>query len=710
MKPILLILFALSPLFASGADESSHTHHMMLLVLQVGIILFSAHLGGIVFKKLSLPSVLGELIVGMLIGPYLLGSIAFPGFAEGLFPLQLGGGLPVSIELYGIATIASVILLFMAGLETDLKLFLRFSFTGSVVGIGGVVVSFIIGSFTTLFFLPDAHGFMDPRVLFMGVMSTATSVGITVRILSEKKKLDSPEGVTILAGAVIDDILGIILLAIVVGISSIEGSAHSTNWGAIGGIAFKAISVWLIFTVLGILFADYIAKFLKYNKTLKTTSILSLGLALIVAGIFEQAGLAMIIGAYVLGLSLSKTELNLSIQENLEPLSSFFVPIFFTTMGMLVDVREIFNPAVLLFGSVYTLGAIAAKMIGSGIPALFLNFNARGAMRIGMGMIPRGEVALIIAGIGLSSHILDQQLFSVAVLMTLITTLIAPILLSIMLSSSVKGTRKDVVISETGTLSYPFPSSELTDLVENKVLKGFTNEGFMLHRLDGDSNLYHIQKDKILILFTRKEKALYFDSAIEDQMYVKSLLYEMLIELTVVVEKVKQMVHPEEMKKSIVDTTTDLTGKSNNSFAHLFQPQCITMHLHATTKEGAINELLQIMQENGIITNLEEAKSIVLERESVMSTGMQNGVAIPHGRMDQVDQLHVVIGFSQEGIDFNSMDGAKSRVILLTIIPNKHKVPYVQFLSSISTAMQTKEQVEKLLTLQSRQEVIQFFC
>jgi len=153
---------------------------MSELVLQIAIVLFAVRGGGILAQKLKIPSVLGELLAGIVIGPYALGGIALPGFPEGIFPLG-EGTLAVSPELYGFSTVASIILLFASGLETDLSLFMKYSVAGGIIGIGGVVFSFIFGDVVGMFFL-DAS-FADPRCLFLGVLCTATSVGITARIL-----------------------------------------------------------------------------------------------------------------------------------------------------------------------------------------------------------------------------------------------------------------------------------------------------------------------------------------------------------------------------------------------------------------------------------------------------------------------------------------------------------------------------------------------
>lgn len=699
-KVLFSLLFLLPTLLfaseSSGGDGHGVTEAMALFVMQIGVIIFAARAGGALFKKIHLPAVLGELVAGIIIGPYLLGGIALPGMSEGLMP-------SVTLEMNGLATVASIILLFMAGLETDLKMFIRFALAGSVVGVGGVILSFLIGDITAVYFL-KLGSFMHPQALFLGVMSTATSVGITVSILSEKRKLDSPEGVTILAGAVIDDILGIIMLAIVMGIAASSGHTGETDWGHIGMIAAKAIGVWLGFTILGLLFANKIGKFLKLNKNINLIAVLSLGMALFLAGVFEQAGLAMIIGAYIMGLSLSKTDLNLAIQEHLHPLHVFFVPIFFAVMGMQVNLAKMFSKEMFLFGLVYSVGAILAKIVGSGIPSLFLNFNRRGAMRIGLGMIPRGEVALIIGGIGLAKGILDEQVYSASIMMTLITTVIAPILLSKSLNSK-KGTSKDVIFDETEINSYEFPSEEIADLIETRILQAFKSEGFFVNKLEAEEKIFRFQRDVTMITYTRHDLSLDLESSKNDSIYVKSVIYETLADMQTVIEKLKNMAKPEKLKKEMAKQTTKFDLKSFG----VFKPELIVLDLNATDKKGVLNELTQVLFENGVIKDLDGARKTIFEREEAISTGMQHGVAIPHGRIEDVSEIKVVVGISKAGIDFASLDGEPSKLFVLTVVPSKEQAPYMQFLAALSSTLNGKEKVEKALEAKTKQDVIDFF-
>ncbi len=408
---------------------------IMHLVVQLGVILIAAKLAGEVAERfLKVPPVLGELVAGIIIGPYALGGISYFGL-DPLFPKpEAAGGIPVSNELYSIAQIASVVLLFLVGLETDLRQFMRYAGPAFLVGLGGVVLPFLFGMYATVLF-GFAESLADPRALFMGAIMTATSVGITARVLSDLGRLASPEGVTILAAAVIDDVLGILVLTIVVGISE----AGSVSAGEVGLVALKAFGFWLGLTGVAFLASGYIARLVGRLRVSGAAVAIGLALALLAAGLAESFGLALIIGAYSIGLALSHTEFGRRLGERMHGLYEALVPVFFVVMGMLVDVSAM--RAAILFGVVISLLAIVGKVVGCGVPAFGLGFNLRGASRVGIGMLPRGEVALIIAGIGLARGVVDSELFGVAILMTIVTTLLAPLFLVQLFSRGGSGRR-----------------------------------------------------------------------------------------------------------------------------------------------------------------------------------------------------------------------------------------------------------------------------
>ena len=408
--------------------ETDFVKHVEHLVIQLAVILVAAKVAGEVCERyLKIPTVLGELGVGTLIGPFALGGMAIFGLGP-LFDAGDGNdSVPVSLELFAISQIAAVVLLFTAGLETDLKQFRRYAGPASLVAVGGVVAPFAFGLGATLLLKPAGleGDSLLYAALFMGAIMTATSVGITARVLGDMFKLDSPEGVTIMAAAVVDDVLGILVLTVVVGIAT-PGEELSASGIALIGV--KALGFWLALMIGGILASRYISTAFEYLRVPGASVALAMALALLAAGLAESFGLAMIIGAYSIGLALSETRLKERIERPIiEGLYPALVPVFFVTMGMLVDVSAM--GGTIVFSLILTLLAIISKVVGSGLPALVAGFTRAGSMRVGIGMLPRGEVALIIAGIGLSRGVIESDLFGVSILMTVVTTVMAAILL-----------------------------------------------------------------------------------------------------------------------------------------------------------------------------------------------------------------------------------------------------------------------------------------
>ncbi|MHB1006317.1 MAG: cation:proton antiporter [Chloroflexota bacterium] len=405
-------------------EEQTITQLVAHLVLQLAVILFAAKMGGEIFERwLKQPGVLGELLAGVAIGPFALGGVDLP-FVGALFSHAANGNsiIPVSNELWAVAEIGAIILLFYAGLETDFNLFFRYGGPAFLVAMGGVLLPFALGDLATVAF-GVATGPLDPPALFMGAILTATSVGITARVLGDIHKLDTPEGVTILAGAVIDDVLGIIVLAIVIGVGA-SGQVSPGDLALIGG---KALGFWIGLMAVGVLFSGWISRFLGAFRSAGAALTLSLALAFFAAALAEMFGLAMIIGAYTIGLALSRTEAAEGLREPMEAVYHAFVPVFFAVMGMLVNFQSM--AAILVFGLVVSALAVFGKVVGAGLPALGVGFNRLGAIRIGIGMMPRGEVALIVAGVGLSSGVIGPDLFGVSIMMTFITTILAPLFL-----------------------------------------------------------------------------------------------------------------------------------------------------------------------------------------------------------------------------------------------------------------------------------------
>ena len=435
---LLLSLVLVPVALASGAVGSIDVPHV---VLSIAIMLLAAKIGGeIAERKFKQPGVLGELLAGVVISPFALG----PYLGFNVIPGEI---MPISPEIDLIGQIGVVILLFLAGIETDVKQFMKFGKVAGLVAAGGVIVPFIFGYFAIkMFYTPPAGEPIEYVALFTGAVLTATSVGITARVLKDIDRMNSEEGTTILGAAVIDDILGIIVLAMVIGIIGaasvgVEGGATKVNiidgaWNSVVTkstttdiiwIVIKAAVFWAVILFVGLKYSDKISNLLSKFETKGALMVIALVIGFVVSYLAAYIGLALIIGAYAAGLALSASTHREHLIEEITPIFNFIVPIFFVAMGMLVNVQDAVSIAGL--GVLILVLAIIGKAFGCGVVSYFSGFNYHGALRVGVGMIPRGEVGLIVAYIGLSNEIIQQPLYVIAVVMSIVTTLITPPLL-----------------------------------------------------------------------------------------------------------------------------------------------------------------------------------------------------------------------------------------------------------------------------------------
>jgi len=496
---------------AHGADAASGDHmvfdpnlghlrteltpKVLVIVLQLALILAVAKVGGWIFESIGIPGVLGELAGGILIGPFVLGHllmVPIHGHWMPLFPMPTGDAWPVSEVLWTIAVLASIVLLFVTGIHTDLKQFMANLGPAAVCAVGGVVVPFVLGAWTVAVMLGTT--FWSPSAMFMGAIMVATSVGITARVLGDIRRLDTPEGVTILGAAVVDDVLGILVLAIVLGIAK----TGQVDAASVAVTTAKALGVWVGITAVVLVLAPLIERAIESVRYSGARVGLALAMAFLGAGIAEIFGLAFIIGAYSVGLGLSRTKMAHRLMDDLVGVNDFIVPIFFAVMGMLVNFNAM--AGALLLGVVITIWAILGKIIGCGLPALAW-FNLRGAARIGVGMLPRGEVALIVAGVGLASGVIKQDIFGVSIFMTLITTVIAPIGL-VPLFRGRPGRRgvtdwPDEMLEAQKPINMEMPASIAHQFVE-MLASVFQEKGFTASYSAPESGMYQLVKKGIV--------------------------------------------------------------------------------------------------------------------------------------------------------------------------------------------------------------------
>ena len=369
------------------------------LLLQLFTIFVWAKVFGELFERLYLPAVLGEILAGIILGPYAAQFIA-----------------PTN-TVYSIAEVGAVFLLFTVGLETNPKDLISVSRISLWVACGGVALPFIAG-----FWLMRADGQAIHESAFVAASMVATSVGITARVLRDLNVLRFRVSRIVLGAAVFDDMLGMILLGIVVSIATGAG----IRWLHLGLVIAEAVGFAVFMLFLGPRLVNRIRPGLQLMQTHDAPLVLALAICLGLSVVATKIGMAAIIGAFFAGLAFADYSPEWKLEPRAQAINQFLSPFFFFTMGSRLQL-SVFSREVIVMGLLVSLLAIVTKMIGCGLPLISEGWMT--ALRAGVGMTPRGEVALIVALIGLQMNMISQRSYALVITMTAITTIFPPLVL-----------------------------------------------------------------------------------------------------------------------------------------------------------------------------------------------------------------------------------------------------------------------------------------
>ncbi len=441
-----MIFLSMIVLFGFGgtgftASAAEHGDPIAPALLAIIAILIVAKLFGEISERCGLPSVLGELIGGILLGNMVLIN---PGwnFLEPLRLMPVQGYWPIAVD--SLARIGVIILLFEVGLESTVQGMIKVGASSFIVAVLGVVAPLFLGMGASWYFIRELPRSLAQIVppgfslfyvhLFIGAVLCATSVGITARVFKDLKRLHTKEAQIILGAAVIDDVLGLIVLAIVSGIVTAAESGQAVAFGAV----LRLVAVSIVFLAGTLFVGKYLVpRIMKQLSRLKISGVVlvsSLVFAFILAYLASLAGLAPIVGAFAAGLLLEEVHFRdfrgeVPIGQLIKPVSTFLVPVFFVMMGIQVRLESFANPSIMGLAAGLTAAAVLGKQI-CGLGVLEKNLDR---LSIGIGMIPRGEVGLILASIGRNFKVIDDAAFSAIVIMIIVTTLITPPLLTVTL-------------------------------------------------------------------------------------------------------------------------------------------------------------------------------------------------------------------------------------------------------------------------------------
>src|SRR5918992_369241 len=392
-------------------ESASAFLHVMI---SLGILLFAAKLMAELFHRIKLPIVLGELLAGIIVGPFALGAL----------PLVDGEPLVVLDEtIRHIGEIAAVVILFIAGLEITPREFLRGGAAAFTVGSLGVIVPFFVG-----YYAFTAFGIEALQSILIATALTATSIAISIQVLTELGKMQTKEARLILGAAIVDDILAIAVLSVVVTMVQ-TGNTQPAIFDIVLLImqvlgTFAAILVVSVLVIPRVVHTERLWKSKGSLEGIVTATFFA------AAGVAAFLGLSPILGAFAIGMAVASTRIINQVHEYVDKLQIIFAPLFFAIIGAQVDLRGV-NLDVLFLAGIIIAIAVVTKLIGCALPSLLFLKDRPSSMRVGIGMVSRGEVGLIVAGVGVSSGALTNNIYTAVIIMVAATTIITPIWLKI---------------------------------------------------------------------------------------------------------------------------------------------------------------------------------------------------------------------------------------------------------------------------------------
>ena len=410
-------------------------------LLDVALILLSTKVFGLLTRRIEMPQVVGALVAGLLLGPACFNIVQESEFLD------------------HIAEIGVIVLMFSAGLETDISELKKSGRNSFVIAVIGVLVPLLAGYVLASFFNTEPEAFLQN--MFIGVILTATSVSISVETLKEMGKLSTPSGNAILGAALIDDILGIVALTIITGMA--DTSVQLTE------VMLKIVAFFVLAVIVGIFARKGIEKlFDRYQKVHRRFSILSFAFCVLFAYVAEAFfGVADITGAFIAGLIISGTSRCNYVQMRIETLSYLLIsPVFFASIGLKVVLPEM-STSIMIFSVLLLVLAILTKIVGCGLGAKLCRYENIQSLRIGIGMVSRGEVALIVASKGMKVGLMNEAFFGPIIIMVVLTTVVTPILLKIVF----KDRENDPDVYASSELIEDYEKIEQNEKLAQKVLE-----------------------------------------------------------------------------------------------------------------------------------------------------------------------------------------------------------------------------------------------
>ncbi|MDX9866325.1 MAG: cation:proton antiporter [Kiritimatiellia bacterium] len=673
--------------WAGGGDApASATDAAARFILQLGVLVFAAKLGGILFERGRLPMVLGEVAAGMVVGPYLLGGVALPFFPRGLmgdaeaFLSVWGGGGQ------GLMAVTLAVFFFLAGLDTDLRQMRRLSAGGVLAGVCGFLFAFGAGFALLVRAAPALLGPAQPwhtsALLLCAVPVSVTSVGFLARLLAARKRLESPVGTLALTAAMAGNVLGLIVFTVVAGVSGAGGGTGGLSAARVAAVAWRAAIGLGTVLLLGIPLARRMNALAVRERNYGQPFAVSAAGLLIAGGVIGACGLPVVSGAYMMGVAFSAMDVRHEIRERLDFVSLTLMPACFASLGMRLNPNLLANETVLGTSVLLAAAVLAANLAGGAAGASLARLGVAASLRAGILTLPRAELSLaLLAAVG-GLIALPQGLLFCAVFLILSSCVALPFLSDRVWGRDGCGGAGGGSGPEPARLAFRFSSRQAAQLMANRVVELFEDEGFYAQVLNRHHMLYRISRETQVIHLQSRDGEIAFECGERERALVNTVMLEALSDIEGSLRALRRPLDDVLLRKNMQAPEAAAAGTAGVLRNRLF-PETCRPRLLASTPAGAVAELVNLLCESGLVTDRDRALQAVLDREQNLSTGLEHGVALPHARTDAVTRLVCAVGLKKEGLAYDTLDGRPARIVALVLAPEQAAAPQLQVIAHL---------------------------
>ncbi|MDR2849386.1 MAG: cation:proton antiporter [Verrucomicrobiota bacterium] len=699
MRDRIMVFLALaacaSPAFAGGGGvlQQDWAVPSARFILQLGVLAFAAKMGGLLFHRWGVSRVVGEVAAGVLLGPALLGGLPLPFFSDGLMSDAASWFTPGG-PMYGIISLALVVFFFIAGLDTDVRQFRQAKAGGVATGLAGFALCFAVTGW--LFSLAlhtgglgDPGPWSDVRGWLLGAAVSMSSVGMLARMLAARQRFESPAGTVALTAALTDNAAGLFLFTIFAGAYA-AGARRGAglDWPVLASVAGRAVLAGGAIALCGLPVARWVNGLALRERAYPLAFAVAVACLLVAAGAAGAVGLPALSGAYVTGLVFAATDMRYEIRERLDFFSAVLVPVCFAALGMSVAPGPLGQGLVWIVFGVSAAIAIAAKGCGNAAAGLFAGLNRIGCLRVGAALLPRGELTLALLAAATCMGICPESIRCTVLMLVALTCLSGPRLVEALFARGGSGTRKPSETAGPVKLSFQFSSHQTAMLMINRAVEIFEDDGFYAHRLNRYQAHYRLSRAGQAVHLSAEAGTVTVECSERERPLINAVMLELSSGVEQSLRELQKPLDDVLLRKNMqraVPAATSAALLKNRFAAETLKPRLL-----ATTKQGAISELVSLLYENGLVMDRERAVQAVFERERGLSTGLEFGLAIPHARTDAVSRLVCAVGLKKEGLDFDAADGKPARIVVLVLAPDNASAPQLQLIAQVCRQLDEK--------------------